>query len=261
MHCTQKWTKNKERTIPSFRGICVDLDLWWDTVLCVEMWAGEHFLGIKKTPRLCTFVGDKNLHCEFFNASGLTGKLPWLLGNSTVSSTDVPNHRSEPPTPPKQEQTRNTNFTSKKYTRHRGRPSAPCTPKSLTGVTTNQENLCESSAKTLGAGRRFNVRDADGMQLCSRGSRGGEKENSLIHNITPRLSMQIHSTLETEKLTISTTLQEKAINCVKPCSIKNSTSLLPASYDDHTDYLHLQSCSNALCMFWDTLPGSSNTPR
>lgn len=49
--------------------------------------------------------------------------------------------------------------------------------------------------------------------------KGKKKENSLIHNITPRLSMQIHSTLETEKLTISTTLQEKAINCVKPCSI------------------------------------------
>lgn len=100
VHGNGQKKKNKERTIPSFRGICVDLDLWWDTVLCVEMWAGEHFLGIKKTPRLCTFVGDKDLHREFFNASGLTGKLPWLLGNSTVSSTDVPNHRSEPPTPP-----------------------------------------------------------------------------------------------------------------------------------------------------------------
>lgn len=31
--------------------------------------------------------------CKCF-ASGLTGKLPWLLGNSAVSSTDVPNHRT-----------------------------------------------------------------------------------------------------------------------------------------------------------------------
>lgn len=147
--CTVHRNGQKTRTIPSFRGICVDLDLWWDTVQWVEMWAGEHFLGIKKTPRLCTFVGDKNLHCEFFNASGLTGKLPWLLGNSTVSSTDVPNHRSEPPTPLNRNKHATRTLHPKKYTRHRGRTSTPWTAKSLTGLTTNKEDLCESSANTL----------------------------------------------------------------------------------------------------------------
>lgn len=31
------------RNTPSVRGICVNFDLWWDTVRCAEMWASEHF--------------------------------------------------------------------------------------------------------------------------------------------------------------------------------------------------------------------------
>lgn len=87
--------------------------------------------------QLCMFVRDKNT-CKFY-ASGLTGKLPWLLGNSTVSSTDVPNHQSEPPTPNRNKyatQTLHVNSLVPKTCRQ-------CPPSrmanSLTSLTTNEE--------------------------------------------------------------------------------------------------------------------------
>lgn len=45
----QQKRKNGQETrnTPSVRGICVNFDLWWDTVRCAEMWASEHFPGRK----------------------------------------------------------------------------------------------------------------------------------------------------------------------------------------------------------------------
>lgn len=88
-------------------------------------------------PQLCMFVRDK-ITSKFY-ASGLTGKLPWLLGNSTVSSTDVPNHQSEPPTPNRNKYATLTLHVNSLVSKTCRQCLPPLTANSPTSLTPNEE--------------------------------------------------------------------------------------------------------------------------
>lgn len=81
--------------------------------------------------------------------------------------------------------------------------------------------------------------------------KGKKNACNLIHNITPRLSMQIHPTLELRSSQYPQSAR-KSKNCIKPCS-NSIISLLPAFYSDirmiTSTICNLQSCSNTVRMF------------
>lgn len=81
-------------------------------------------------------------------------------------------------------------------------------------------------------------------------------QKNRIHNITPRLSMQIHSTPELRSSRYPQSAR-KSKNCIKSRS-NAITSLLPASYSDTRKITlticNLQSCSNTVSVFCNILP-------
>lgn len=191
------------------------------------MWASEHILG--KTPAACVRQ-RQDTHAELY-ASGLTGKLPWLLGNFTVSSTDVPNHQSEPPTPDRNKYatlTLHVNSLVPKTCRQ-------CPPsrmaKSLTSSTTNEE----PSWSSVQLRSIFILKTPAACTLCK--TKGKRKACNLIQNITPRLSMQIHSTLELRSSQYPQSAR-KGKNCIKPLYCKSTASFLQQHQNDHTNYRH-----------------------
>lgn len=94
---------------------------------------------------------------------------------------------------------------------------------------------------------RFYTSNASGMHFAQK----GKKACDLSHNRTPRLSMQIHSTLRTEKLTISTTCKKK-----KKAKTASRHALTLSKFYRQLPTLitstiwNLQSCSNTVCTFF-----------
>ena len=67
---------------------------------------------------------------------------------------------------------------------------------SLTSWTTNEEPFCEKLGRKIRSGFQCFIENAGGMHSALRNEKKKKEACNLIHNITPRLSMQIHSTLE-----------------------------------------------------------------
>lgn len=158
----QRKRKNGQgtRSTPSFRGICVNFDLWWDTVRCAEMWACEHFPGEGLQLRARASEREAAPRPEF---------APSPLPRAWLAS--CPDSLVTPLYLPQMYQTNDQNHRPRTETNTQHRHGSPRRAgevyrrrmaKSLTSITRNEGTIVELGYNE----ERFNTLKAGGMHIA-----------------------------------------------------------------------------------------------